>query len=286
MSKSFLKKMYQVFNMLINSLLSLIYVIFFSSFSIQKYTRKCSSSKSNDECCIFGMGPSLNQILQKDNTSLFLSNKDIFTVNFFANSEYFTLIKPKYHIIIDPGFYNIFDDDDKYDKCQETISVFNKIQWDLYFLVPYQFRKSLILKKISNPYVHVVFINITPINGIRVINYYLYKNNLGMPFPQTVINAAIFMAIHFNYKNIHLFGVDQSWLKGIFVDENNFINVKLDHNDNTSDRINISSLSQFLMTQYRVFHAHEQLREYANYKNIEILNHVKGSFIDAYKKVE
>jgi hypothetical protein len=214
-----------------------------------------------------------------------IKGKDLIVVNYFSNTEYFKILKPKYYIIIDPTFHTLSSNDNTQHNSNKFIEELNSVTWKMFLFLPFQNKDSQLLRNVSNSNINWVFINITPLKGFKKIKYYLYNRSLGMPMAQTVINATIFMAIKLNYKKIHLFGVDQSWLKGMYVDEHNIVRAELNHFYPLTVPVPPPSLSNLLITQYNVFYGHEQLAEYAEYKKIEILNHVKDSFIDAYKKV-
>lgn len=55
------------------------------------------------ECVILGNGPSLKKSLENDLD--FISNRIVFCVNFFATSDYFEVVKPKFYVFADPGFW-------------------------------------------------------------------------------------------------------------------------------------------------------------------------------------
>ncbi len=258
-------------------------VIIFSSPSCNRAIKRLSIKHSNIECCVLGNGPSLNNILTNDIDSI--KGKDLIVLNYFCNTEYFKTLKPKYYIIIDPNFFTKHSDDNSQHNLKRFIEELRSVTWKMVLFLPYQNKDSQLVRTVNNSNINWTFINITPVKGLKKINYYLYSQSLGMPFAQSVIIVAIFMGIKLKYKKIHLYGVDQSWLKGMYVDENNVVRAVLNHFYPYKFDVQPPSLSNLLRTQYNLFYSHEQLQEYATYKKIEILNHVKDSYIDAYKKV-
>lgn len=95
-----------------------------------------------------------------------------------------------------------------------------------------------------------------------------------------------------SFKNIHLFGVDHSWVTNLKVYKDNTSSFVLDHfqetvnggNRKDSKQKNDRSVSRFMLTQYRLFRSHEILQKYADFKKVKIINRTQNSFIDSYEK--
>jgi len=282
--RNIFKTFYFITIELLNTVVSITSVLLFSSISCNKRIKRILNKHKNTECCVLGNGPSLNDIFNKNPDTF--KNMDFMVVNYFSTTKFFTKLQPRYYIIIDNQFFlKSYDDKSLKRKILEFIDLINSVTWQMILFIPSHTKGSLLERTINNSNIELTYINLTPVKGFKKIKYFFYKNNLGMPMAQTVINAAIFMAVQMDYHTIHLYGVDQSWLKGMYVDENNIVRAGLDHFYKGSDKISeIPSLSNLLITQYNVFYGHEQIQDYAEYKNIIILNHVKDSYIDAYKK--
>ncbi len=283
--KSFSKKSYNFLNTAFHSVLSLISICLFSSYKIALKMKSLSLPNKRSECCILGNGPSLNEAFEMT-PNPFLG-KDLMVVNFFLETDYFAIYKPLYYVFLHNDLFlnNVHDVFGK-ERISNVTDRLNNITWEMIMFVPTLAQNSLFIKSIDNNKIRIIYINSTPISGFRKLEYYLFNKNLGMPFAQTVINAAIFLAINLDYKTINLYGVDQSWLKGMYVDENNRVRTGLDHFYEGSDEIDsIPSLCDLLLTQYNVFKSHERLQDYSTRKGIKILNHTRLSYIDAYEKV-
>lgn len=279
--KEILKKLYFALRNLIKSVISFISVLLFSSISSNKKIKNCiNKNHKHNECVVMGNGPSLKFLFEDDFVAT--RNKDIFAVNFFCLNKYFIQAKPSFYVLLDP---KIFRESDLTSKVDELVSILNEISWKMILFVPTGSNNSDAINSICNSKISIVPFNYTPVEGLESLENYFFKRNLGMPMPQTVINATIFLAINLNYDKIHLYGVEQSWLKHLAVDNNNRVSVDLHHFYKGSDMTGENrTLSEFLLSQVAVFKSHMRLQKYAVFKGVKILNHTPGTYIDAYER--
>ena len=288
MIKRFLKRTHYSATKLIDTSVSVVSVLLFSSFRVNKTMRECIEKyKKFNECVVMGNGPSITTLLEKKNSDLV--NKDIFAVNYFCLTSYFDSVKPNFYVMLDP---NLFLDDLSVDgnmQVIELVNKFNEITWEMVVFIPVKFKNSKLVESFSNKKLIVVPFNSTPVKGLKMIENMLFESNLGMPLPQTVINAVIFLAINLKFDIINLYGVEQSWLKYLHVNNDNQVNVRLEHFYGGSDSLGrhstLNTLSAFLYTQAACFESHMRLQEYARYSGERIFNHTPGSYIDAYERV-
>ena len=285
MIKNYLKEAYRVTSLVINTTISLLSVILFSSFRVNSGMRKCRRKyKKRNECVVMGNGPSLTALLEKPSNHL--ANKDIFAVNYFGLTDYFDLVKPNFYVMLDLGMFTL---DVRNKQAEELISKFNDITWEMVVFVPAHFMKSKLTAALTNNKLIIKRFNSTPVdNGVIFIENLIFKSNLGMPFPQTVINAVIFLAVNLKYDIINLYGVEQSWLKHLSVTNDNQVNVGLPHfytgPSDLGRHSTLDTLSTFLSTQVACFASHMRLAKYARYMGLKIRNHTPGSYIDAYER--
>lgn len=290
--KAFLQNLYQIFILVFQSFISIICVVLFSSYYANNRIKSCIKyDKKSNECVVMGNGPSLKIFLENpfDET---LKNKDVFAVNYFALTEFFELVKPNFYLMMDEDIYKLnatpFNDENK--KNLDLISLLNKISWNMTMFVPYKFKKSPLIKLILNKNIKIVFFNSTPINGITFLENFFFKNNLGMPKPETVIIPSIFLAINLKYSRINLYGAEASWLKYLHVTDDNKVIVRLKHfykgTESIAGHKTLNTLSSFLTTQVYCFESHMRLQKYSVYKSSKVLNYSPESYIDAYEKVK
>ena len=286
--KYYLKKTYYLCTNVFNTIVSLLSVLLFSSYSCNKRMKQCEKKyKKVNECVVMGNGPSIMSLFE-NNYSVFF-NKDIFAVNYFCSTNYFELVKPNFYVLLDPDIFAESPSGKAKQNIDTLIAKFNDISWEMVLFIPVNFKNTKLLEHFVNRKLTIVPFNSTPIHGIKSIENYLFKKDLGMPMPQTVINAVIFLAINMKYDIIHLYGVEQSWLKYLSVSNNNKVSVGLPHfyggSDDIGEHRTLRTLSAFLLTQAAAFKSHMRLQEYAKHNGKRILNHTPGSYIDAYERV-
>ena len=210
---------YHFFINLSETIVSLISVILFSNLiTVLKFKKHKNNLVKEDVCIILGNGPSLKSVI--DSNLLKKRNKDVFAVNLFFRSEYFEVLKPKYYFLADTDIFNPLIER-HFNLVNEIVETLNKVSWQMSLLIPSSKKRSKSLDKIINNNIKIVFLNTTPLNGSKAICHFFYKNNLGMPRAQTVINFAIFSAINLGYSKINLYGVDHSWTKDLSVNDQN-----------------------------------------------------------------
>lgn len=269
---------------LFSSIVSLLSILFFSSFSNAQKFKKLAIKNTTNTCSILGNGPSLRAVLE-ENHQQFLG-QDLFVVNFFAFSDYFEMLKPTYYILTD----NIFFKDTLSQNVSKLLTCFQSLSWDIILFIPTGRDATLFISTIKkNPHIHIMHYNMTPLKGYKLMEYALYKQNLGMPRPQNVLNTSIFLAINLNYKTINLYGADHSWLKTLHVNDDNIVCFEDSHfysDKSLSRKGDIGSLSFLLSLYVMAFDTHLRLQDYAQSLGIDILNHTSGSYIDAYKRVK
>jgi len=253
-------------------------VCLFSSFSDARQIKRLSKDQRNANCYLLANGPSLaNEI--EINQAIFKSN-DIFALNYFSNSDYFYLYCPKYYILLDP---NIFMESDP-----ETILLidnFNRITWKMILFIPVSQKKSQLLSHIKNTNLKIFAFNATRVvGGMRFQNFF-YRNNLGVPSSRNVTIPAILLMINLHYKNIYLYGVDNSWTRNFEVDLNNnkiFLNDGHFYESKNIRYFEKGMYKQWLIWIAEVLEGHEQLQKYSVSSGAKVINKSKGSFLDAY----
>ena len=272
---------------LLNTLKSLIRVFLHSKFSLIINKIKVDEASS---CFILGNGPSLKIDLEKNINSI--SQHDIFVVNDFFKSELYTIIKPKYYVLIDPFYW-----DEK--TLNENIVLIQKIAsrttWKMLLLIPNEAYKTNFYQTYlsDHQYISIVNFNSTFFNGFDFVKYWFYEKNLAMPITQNVMIPTIFFAIQFGYGQINILGSDHSWTQSLSVNSNNEVCLIDSHfYDNEEQKLipwkklngEIYKMSEILKDLARMFEGYDELRTYAEYKKINIFNYCKSSFIDAFER--
>lgn len=278
---------------LVKSGLSLIKVLLLSN----PFIKNPSDNKKSEDCIIIGNGPSVGSVLKNDID--FFTDKDVFCVNFFWKSEYYKIIKPNHYVIISESYFypTKKTDINKKDREESFLKIAEKTNWDLILYTPSFTKKQKQWRKafIGNKKIKFGYINLTPIEGFKSINYCLLKLKLGLPRPHNVIIPALKTAIDLGYKNIYLIGIDHSWLQEIYVSESNQVLLKQIHfYDKTAEpkkepmykgleakeRNMVEVLTKFIHT----FQSYYSLADYAVKRGVNVWNATKGSYVDAFKR--
>jgi len=126
---------------LVLSFLSLIKIILLSKWGI-----KIKGVNRDSDCIILGNGPSLNKALGNE-VKLLISN-NLFCVNYFVYTEYFTVLKPQYYVINAPELWskNVLK---KVKSNSEKLfsAIGEKTNWEMILFLPYSAKKNQIWRK-------------------------------------------------------------------------------------------------------------------------------------------
>ncbi len=265
---------------------------------------KWEEYKSGDDIIILGNGPSLTRFLASG--YLTRNNTDTLCVNFFARTEEYQKVKPKFYVITSPEY---FVGEEKESWRQDRNLTFTKIaedtNWQMALLVPVLARKNRVWDKEirKNQKVTISYFNTTPIEGFKSLNYFWYGLRLGMPRPHNVLIPSIFIALHAKYKRIFLVGADHNWTREMMVTNDNRVLLSQKHfyddqQDNSENKNSSTPKPMYkggsgeerkiheVLTKFvYAFQAYWEIKEYVEKRKAsEIINITPGSFIDAFKK--
>lgn len=280
--------------------------------------------KESDECVVLGNGPSLQISLEKDLD--FIKTKKIFCVNSFAATDYYSILKPNFYILADPLFWEmdyieVFEDiknnnlskfNEKsnnkinlsyYKKLMDVRdnlfnSLINKTQWKLNLFVPLHSKSSGVFDELvkKNENINLFYYSTIPVNfNNSSIRHLFYKFNVGMPTPQTVLIAAIFLALKSNFKKIFLLGADHSWHEDIVLDEKNVLCSRDKHfyKENKQNLVPLvfdvqtgrtTKIHEQFHALHVAFRSHVLLEEYSKMLKIKIYNASRYTWVDAYAR--
>lgn len=278
-----LKRLYNSAVQLCNTAVSLLSVVIFSSFKCNKMINSIKHDIISADCVVLGNGPSLKECL--NNHIEVLDQKDLIAVNNFCFSEYFMILKPKYYILADPQFFDCKYSNEAVNLQEDFLREIDKTNWGLFLFLPYQARKSTFVEKINkHEFIKIIYYNITPINCFSSIECWLFCHNLGMPIAQNVTCAAAFIMINLGYRCIYMLGIDHSWLKNFYVNDNNEIVFGDHHFYGNSEIKRGYSLGEWLLQLSITFNTHQRIHNYAIKKGTRIYNSTYGSYVDAYER--
>lgn len=275
-------------NTFINTCISILKVLFLSKFGVK------IPQTDAETCIVLGNGPSLKTSFQKHIDKI--SKQTLFCVNSFATTNEYNLLKPKYYIMLDDGFWK-----SEHDTVMKTFeSMVSKTNWDIQLLVPQIAKKSKRFDELvsKNKHIHLTYFNYTVFKGAEGIAHYFYSKNMAMPQSQNVLVSSIFLAINAGFKKIIVLGADHSWHENIHVNNENIVCIKDVHFYDDSEQTKYVPITkglhstetfkfhELLNAWSKAFYGYWILKKYALTKNCTIENASPNSYIDAFKRIE
>jgi hypothetical protein len=261
-----------------NTLLS-----FFRVVLLSRKVKPFSLPAHNKELVVLGNGPSLRPLLSGH--SSFLDGKDLMMVNFSAVSDDFIRFRPRFYLLMDPVF---FEDDAMRQKL--FVPIAEKTDWEMHLFAPVSARKQNAWQEIisRSSHIQIHWFNATPVEGIPGFRYFCYRERLGMPRPRNVLVACLMVALQLPYEKIYLAGADHSWLKEIWVDDNNIVNEDRAHfydKKSTQRVVSPQKLHEILNSMAIAFRSYHEVEAYSSKIGKKIINITPGSFIDAFRRM-
>jgi hypothetical protein len=274
---------------LLQTLASVIKILAGSGFFI-----KPGKKYEDENCIILGNGPSLSQSIDEYQDKL--AGYTLICVNHFAESTIYDSIKPQIYVLNAPEMWMDDVEPFHYEKGEYLFqAISNNTQWDIDLFIPYAAKKVKRWQQviINNPHIRINYFNTTPIEGYRWFRRLCYNHYLGMPRPHNVLIPSLMLSLLMNFKKIYLFGTDHSWMKDMWVTEDNEV---LLHQKHFYDRATSKSrpmdhlgkgsrkIHEVLQKFVYAFRGYIEINEYSLSRGQEIINCTKGSFIDAFKR--
>ncbi len=245
---------------------------------------------------ILGNGPSLKEQLPKLIATRAWEQGDIMAVNFFALSEEFSCVKPKYYILSDPQFFRTAGYSERVEAMYKALA--EKVDWPMTLYVQYYNPEHFDYAAAvgHNPNIRIVKFHTTLFRGFRSVEFWCYRRGLGSGNFGTVVQNGEFIAMLLGYRTIELYGVDHTLLEGLMVDdENRLCRTQSHYYDNTPATpqpifVNATkppkpyTMYSYLAETAELFRGHEVLAEYARTQGVKIVNRTLNSMIDAYER--
>jgi len=270
---------------------SVIRILLLSKFKV----RLKSISIKQQEVIILGNGPSLTDDLE--NNIGFLKNKDLVCVNHFPKTELYERLRPSYFVTSAPDLW-LDNIEPKFVKSSKKLfeQINMKTCWPLTLFIPLEAKKHHRWRKQleANASISIQYYNNTPIEGWNFFKNWGFKANLGMPRPHNVMIPSLMLSIGMGYQRIFLLGADHSWLSEISVTSDNevLINQKHFYDQDSAKGQPLDkrgkgkrTLPELLYKFMTAFNSYFEIRRYADFKKISILNATRNSFIDAFERL-
>jgi hypothetical protein len=240
---------------------------------------------------ILGNGPSLKNDMSNIR-AMNNDNLDFMCCNSFCLSDDFTLIKPKYYVMADPGYW--VNDADPVSVAQRiaTFERFFLVDWEMQLIVPASAKKFDLNAMINNHMVDVVYVNSLPMRfKIDGLSFISYKMNLFSPSFLNVLIMCIFVGINMGYKVLFVYGADHSWHESICVKNDNHIYIVEKHcyddepvKEHRMEWVNSKpiTMGEVFTGWGTVFNSYYELDKYAKTRNTVVVNNSSKSYIDAF----
>jgi hypothetical protein len=246
-------------------------------------------------CLVFGNGPSLYRDI-RDRVDL-VKGIDVFCVGRFAESDWFRILKPKYYVFADPMWWAPLPP-------ASTLQLRNRLfgrllegtDWNMTLCIPFAARELYSRAFSESPHISLRCYNNVPLSGRDAVVHALYDHGLGMPPAQNVLVTSLFLALHFGYRTIGLFGADHSWHETVTLDCDNRVCVRDSHfyEQNVQLRpFSIDGSEDRIFRMDNLFHAFGEMfagywkvTTYAKRLHAQILNGSSTTYIDAFPRRE
>ncbi|WP_302605394.1 hypothetical protein [uncultured Alistipes sp.] len=243
---------------------------------------------------ILGNGPALAEELPHLLEEMRGGDRDFLAVNFFAEDERFTELRPAYYVLSDPMFFRDTTERQRVEALYRAMN--ERVAWPMNLYVQYynperfDYRAAL-----PNPNIRIVPFHTLTYRGFRRLEFRLYRHGLGSANFGTVVQVGEYIALLLGYKRIELYGVDHTLLEGLCVDDANRLCRADRHYYDGGEPADPRPMYQkvprrpYTMAVYlaevaELFRGHEVLRDYARSLGARIVNRTRGSMIDAYER--
>lgn len=238
---------------------------------------------------IIANGPSLEEELKHVDSNV-IANYCM--LNMSVVTEIFDRIKPTMYVFADPLFFTkiLIGENNEY------IQKFNTVDWDMCICVPAEKinQAKTLFGKNKHITIKALPSSLPKLVGSRLVRNYFYKHGMACPPLQNVVVGAIYASIMNGYKRIELYGVGHSWTTHLAVNEQNQVCLSdvhyYDLNAPMKPWYKLGGtpykMHEVLRDLAQMFDSYWELRYFTdNLGDIEIVNHTRGSFVDAFERV-
>lgn len=239
-----------------------------------------------EKLIIMGNGPSLRRNIEED--AAFLRDSRTMAVNFAANADEFSSLRPDFYILADPHFFEGKDTDVNVRRLFERLD--KLVDWDMTLFIPSS--RDVAYLGLSNPHIKVEHFNPVGVEGFHWLENAAFNSGRGMPRPRNVLIPAIMVGISLGFREIYIIGADHSWTSTLWVDNDNCVVTVQPHfyKENKEEEARVKSvyrnvhLHDILLSMHLAFKSYHTIARYAEEKGVKIFNSTPDSFIDAFPR--
>lgn len=245
----------------------------------------------SNEIMVLANGPSLKDTIARiKGGEEDWRGKDAFFVNYLAQDDVFKLMRPRHYVLSDPQFFK--DGYPNSAKGRELLRYLkDNTDWNMNLYVQYIFRKKASYVE-ENKHIKVVPFHTVPCMGNKTLSRWMFRKGLANGEYGTVVQNAIYISTHLGYKRIHLYGVDHNFFDDLCLNDDNVLCSRVTHFYDTGEQVlkpvrvakDNMTVDEFLAYYSNLFKGYHILKEYADSRGCEIVNHTRCSLIDAFRK--
>lgn len=225
-----------------------------------------------------------------------LKKSFFFVCNEFCRTERFNELCPKYYVLADQQYYSKFITSSGKVVHEKTLSILNeRTKWPMTLFVPVEARLSNFSDQLNNPQIKVSYYSKAPLFGAGDIARFALFQTRAIPYAANVSIPMISLAIKLGYRTLDVYGMDMSFYKNFFVNDQNkcFIKNSYFYSDDEIKPYMISSKESggyangnatiFFQRMYQTLAAHIQIATLTE-NIVNITNCSSNSVVDAYKR--
>lgn len=237
---------------------------------------------------VFGNGPSSEAALA---ALLPFRNKFLVAcVNDFYRRDVYRRVKPDFYFISDPMYW-LPETDHLYGApLREALS---GTDWPMALFLPFEGRQAFLGPRPTASRVSVYPFNRTNAWGFTPVKRLFYRLGLGMPRPQNVLVAALFLLLKGGARRLYLSGAEHTWHQTLRLSEDNVLHVVHASGGTGSDQMvpfykvegkEVFTVPEIFTAWAQVHESYHDLNAWAGELGATIENVTPGSFIDAFPR--
>jgi hypothetical protein len=295
MLKRSIKKSAEILTTFIHTVVSMIRILTGSDFNA---LNSRLTANRRPTLLVLGNGPSLNKDIKKYSASRAMH--DIVVVNNFVLSEDYSRIQPRYYVFLDDAYWQQSHNLLVKSKANRD-NIFNlikqKTKWPLTIIVPtHAYRRGVFQEEFrTHEYISIVQINNIPYRGFPGLRFRLYDLKLAAPNFQNVLVACLYIGISLKYSRILILGADHNWTSTLMVNESNEVCTVHQHFYSNGESKYVPwknamgtqyKMSSVLGDLAKMFSGYEEIKCYADHREVNIFNLTQGSFIDSFDRLD
>lgn len=241
----------------------------------------------------------------------------LFCVNSFALEPEFEKLKPKYYLLLDYGWFEFNSTEINDPKTHPRVMIqpefenllrriiefwekIENISWDMTLFIPTIYKKKYIIEKLLNSKSKIKFhfFNYSVFKSFPTIEKTIFNSGLATVQCENVINAALFLSIRHEVKNIYLTGIDHDFHLLSTVDQKNNLLISESHFYDTenqksnplvvlnkkTNRYEGVKLYSFFDSQKKLHLSYSKLKNYAVQNKIRVYNVSEFSFVQEFER--